>query len=427
VSRARFFALLGVIVLVAAGVRVAFVLGDARHDRHFYDAFYYELQADVIADGKGYTVPAAYLPGGDQIARPAADHPPVTVTVLAAVAWLSDGSQLAMRFATALAGLGTVLLLGLLGRAVAGERAGLVAAGIGAVYPFLWLNDGLIMSEAFVGVLVTAALLLTYQLRRRPGVWRAAALGAVCGLAALTRAELLLLVPGLLLVFVVAERGRPWRELLVSAVTVVGATLLVLAPWVVYNQSRFEEPVLISTNDGLTLLGANCDFTYHGRYVGLWVLEPCVPAQSPPGDQSAVSHEYRHQALSYMRAHKARLALVMGVRVGRTWNLFRPTDMLAINATEGRPEWATATGLVMYYPLVAGAVVGAVVLRRRRRWLAPLLVPPVIVTLTSLAFYGQTRLRVPAEPCLVVLAAVAVAAAWERWSPQDHGAAAAPA
>jgi hypothetical protein len=152
-----------------------------------------------------------------------------------------------------------------------------------------------------------------------------------------------------------------------------------------------------------------------------------VPEQSPPGDQSVLTDEYPRQAVSNIRAHKARLALVMGVRVGRTWNLFRPTDMLAINATEGRPEWATATGLVMYYPLVAGAVVGAVLLHRRRGWLGPLLVPPVIVTLTSLAFYGQTRLRVPAEPCLVVLAAVALAALWDRWSPQDHGVAPAPA
>ena len=49
-------------------------------------------------------------------------------------------------------------------------------------------------------------------------------------------------------------------------------------------------------------------------------------------------------------------------------------------------------------------------LRRRRtvRW--PLIVPMVIVTIASAVTYGQTRFRVPAEPSLVVLAAVGLAA-----------------
>ena len=183
--------------------------------------------------------------------------------------------------------------------------------------------------------------------------------------------------------------------------------LVVLAPWTLYNRSRFEEPVLISSNEGLTLLGANCDATYHGSEIGLWVLAPCVPTEAPPGDQSVVSNDYRHRAFAYMRAHKSRLAVVMGVRLGRTWNLYRPTDMLRVNAGEGRPRWATAAGLVVYYPLVGFAVAGVVALRRRRRWLGPLIVPIVIVTLTTLVFYGQTRLRYPAEPCLVVLAGAA--------------------
>ena len=39
--------------------------------------------------------------------------------------------------------------LGLLGRELAGARAGLLAAALGAVYPYLWVNDGLILAETF--------------------------------------------------------------------------------------------------------------------------------------------------------------------------------------------------------------------------------------------------------------------------------------
>ena len=59
----RFFVVLGAILLVALGVRVAFVLGVARYDEKSYDAAYYELQARTIADGHGYVDPFQFLPG----------------------------------------------------------------------------------------------------------------------------------------------------------------------------------------------------------------------------------------------------------------------------------------------------------------------------------------------------------------------------
>ncbi len=428
-SRLRFFAALVVIALAGFGVRTAFVLGVARHDHQLYDAFYYELQADTIAAGRGFTDPFAYLPGGDGAAHPAADHPPLTAAVLGAAAWTFGPRTLVLRFVTALAGVGTVILLGLLGRAVAGEMAGVAAAAIGAIYPFLWLNDGLIMSESFAALLVTGALLLCYRLgqRRDGAVVLALALGAVCGLAALTRAELVLLAPGLVVALLLTDRRparRPARNrgrLLQCAAVLVGM-VVVLAPWLLYNQTRFDRTVLISSNDGITLVGANCNAAYHGSEIGLWVITPgvCLPAQSPPGDQSVVSAEYRHDAFRYARAHASRLPVVLAVRVGRTWNLFRPTDMLRVNAREGRPRWATALGLIAYYPLLALAIAGTVVLWRRRRWLAPLMVAPVIVTLTSLLFYGQTRFRLPAEPAIVVLAAVAMTWRWDRAPPPER-------
>ena len=84
--------------------------------------------------------------------------------------------------------------------------------------------------------------------------------------------------------------------------------------------------------------------------------------------------------------------------------------MLDWNQNEGRPRWVTGLGMVFYYPLLAFAIGGVVVLRRRRTRQWPLLMPPLIVTLGTVLSYGQTRFRVPAEPSLVVLAAVGIAA-----------------
>jgi len=99
---------------------------------------------------------------------------------------------------------------------------------------------------------------------------------------------------------------------------------------------------------------------------------------------------------------------VAAARAGRTWSVFRPWDMVTYNEGEARERWVTILGIIAFYPLIIGAAAGFVVLHRRRTTWWPFLVPIIVVTVASAATYGQTRFRVPAEPSLVVLAAVAI-------------------
>ena len=50
----------------------------------------------------------------------------------------------------------------------------------------------------------------------------------------------------------------------------------------------------------------------------------------------------------------------------RTWSLYRPLDMVAFNKGEGREEWVTRLGLIVYYPTLIAAIGGAVVMWLRR-------------------------------------------------------------
>jgi 4-amino-4-deoxy-L-arabinose transferase-like glycosyltransferase len=245
----------------------------------------------------------------------------------------------------------------------------------------------------------------------RPTLRRAAALGAVCGLAALARVEFALLVP-LLAVVVVCTVRVPWADRSALLVAAVVTASLVVAPWVGFNLARFHDTTFISTNDGLTLAGANCDRVYHGPATGLWTLEPCTDNPAPPGDQSQVSSTYRHRAFEYMKAHASRVPVVMLARVGRVWSLFRPRDMIRFNAGEDREPWVARLGLLAYFPTLFAAIGGAIVLwrRRSRRSLWVLCVPAVIVTVDAIVTYGQTRFRAPAEPALAILAAVGLVA-----------------
>jgi 4-amino-4-deoxy-L-arabinose transferase-like glycosyltransferase len=417
------------ILVVAGAVRATFIVAVARHDHRFYDAGYYELQARQIGKGHGYNDPFLFLPGASQRSAPAADHPPLTVfTILPVIAagdaigFAESTTQLLVRFEMLLIGLCGVALMAMLARRLAGDTAGLIAAGIAALYPYLWVNDGLIMSESLAVLAVVGALLLTLRLgddRRLP---IALALGLVCGVAALARAELILLAPLLALPLLRTWRDRSWAERLKPVAVVAAGTVLIVGPWVAFNLSRFDEPTFISTNDGIAILGSTCDAVFSGPAIGLTNLTVCIPKHAPPGDQSVVSKIYRQRAHDYINdGNRAQFVKVVLARIGRDWGLFRPLDMRFINESEGRPRWLTTLGMWWYYPLLALALAGAVMLHRRRVRIWPLAVPPIVVTVGTLLSYGQTRFRVPAEPVIVVLAACAVALIAARVSRAPRG------
>ncbi len=414
------------ILVVALGVRIAYVLGEAKGDQQFYDAAYYELQARVIVDGHGYNDPFQFLPGAPHRSTPAADHPPLTVFALIPGIWVGDGlglsaenTQTLLRFEIALVGLGVVLLIGLLGREVAGDRAGLIAAGIAAVYPYLWVSDGLIMSEAFAGAAVAGALLLAYRLFRRPSLVlalalglgvrprRAGARGADPARAAARDPTALQLPQGGVVEAVVGRRGDRGRDAALRRA--VGRV----------------QPEPVRGHD------LPVDERRHrdvGVELRLRVLRLRPRSHRPPEVHPEAARRratsrwcraiYRDRAIDYMKDHKSRVPVVVLARIGRDWSLFRPGDMLDWNQNEGRARWVTGLGLVFYYPLLLAAVGGVVVLRLRRKRQWPLLMPPLIVTIASVLSYGQTRFRAPAEPSLVILAAVGIAALVARWWPE---------
>jgi hypothetical protein len=429
------------IMLLGLGVRVAYVAIDQRGPCHTTtadgraasypskcttgDQTFYNSAANGLAEGHGFTAPLWNITHPGQKAPPAADHPPAAIVVFAGVSWAAEHPPLSwiagdsidanvreQRYAMAILGTLLIGLIGLLGRQIGGDKVGLIAALIAALSPNIWMNDGLVMSETVTSVIVVAALYVAVTSLREPTPMRVAILGALCGLAALARAELILFVP-LLAIPIAWHKPNRWRRVLTSVL----AAVIVITPWVAYNESRFKDPTFISTNDGIALAGSNCAPVYSGKGIGLTTFQQgCLSDPPPPGDQSQVAKVYRERAFHYMRTHAGRAVLVAFVRVGRTWSVFRPFDMVTFNENEGRPAWATRLGIFVFYPTLLFAIAGCVLLwKRRKRWfLWILLVPAIVVTLSSAATYGQTRFRAAAEPSLAVLAAVAVVALVDR-------------
>jgi 4-amino-4-deoxy-L-arabinose transferase-like glycosyltransferase len=365
--------------------------------------FFHEI-ANLIADGRGFISP--FTLDVDHRVAATAEHPPLWPLLLSAASKLGGNGLLAHRLVGVPIGTAVVGCLGLIGRRVGGDRAGLAAASIAAVHPLLIAADGSLMSETLFGLCTAAALLAALGLAERPSPARAAALGAAIGLAALTRGEGLLLLPLLGLPAVWRSPGRIAR-----GGVVLLAAALVIAPWTIRNWAEFDQPVLLSTNDSTVLTGANCGRTYRGRDLGSWRVDcRSLPTRRNEAQQAAV---WRREGLEYAGDHAGRLvAVVVPVRVLRTWGVWDPAQ--EVDLAEGRDRTMEWLGTGVYLALLPFAAAGAVLLRRRRGPLWLLLVPPVLVTAVSALAYGYTRFRYTADLAIVVLAGLALAHIAER-------------
>ena len=100
------------------------------------------------------------------------------------------------------------MVIGLVGRRIAGDRAVLLAAALAAVYPMLWINDGMLVSESMYILLVAAILLAAYRLWASRHCSTRCCSAAAIGLGCLTRPEAVMLVPLIGVPFLLREE-RP--------------------------------------------------------------------------------------------------------------------------------------------------------------------------------------------------------------------------
>jgi len=386
-------------VVLGAVIRVAYLLTKWNRPLSLNDSYYYSGQAYQLAHGQLFRELFVDQPG--------AEHGPLTSLLMAPLSFGSD-YVFWQRLVTVASGIVLVWLLGKLGARIGGSAVGVYAVGIAAIAPNLWMNDGLIMSES-VSMLLVACVLWCALDAIDNGSQRAfVLLGVALGLAALARSELILLTPLVMLWLALCRRRRSipvWPALL----PIAAAAVLVLLPWVSFNLARFEKPVLLTTNDGTTLLGANCDRTYSGDSIGGWdvicVLDDAsYDANEEPSVRSA---RQRDIAIDYVRSHLSDVPRVMLARVARTLDLYGLSDLVHQDVGEERPEWAAWAGIVTFWVMAGASALGAARLGRRNRWL--LLLPCCVVVCTTVLFYGGHRIRSTAEPSLVLFTAVAVA------------------
>ena len=422
------------------------------------DAVFYHETANLLADGKGYINPVffhagycfdggatdgptySFLPGledcpkvevvgADGVVRtqivslppgtqePTAAHPPLWSYILSLSSRLGFDSVNQHRLVGVLFGTLGVILIGLAGRELFGERAGVVAAFIAAIYGFLWLNDWSLMSESLVTVFVPVMTIVAVKWWRKPSWKLALALGLLSGLGGLLRTELLAYGPLLVLVALIVRRAQ-WKPMLRDLAVVSALCLAVLSPWLVRNMTSFAKPIYLSPT-GTLLAQTNCDAAYYGSKTGYWerfCAEPePISTDGSMLDESERDVIKRGWANDYISTHKTRLLVVAPLRSLRMFNLFDPIGTARFDIyVENREFRQSMIALVEFYIVALLAIAGTVIAWRRKLTLFPVLLWPALVAIVAAASFGNNRYRVSAEPSLIWLASLALCVLFDR-------------
>ncbi len=384
-----------------------------RHDTLSGDGFFYSGEADLNARGEWFVnVFSSSKP-------PDALHPPLWTLVLTVWAWLGQHSSFAQQILASCIGSLTVAAVGLAGRRIGGARVGLIAAGIAALYPGLWVYERALLSETLLLLGIAIIILLGYRFWAQPSARLAAALGIVCGLLALTRSEQILVFVALVAPLILAVRNLEWRRRIGWLALAALCVAVVVTPWTIYNLGRFDQPVLLSTNFGPAVAQGNCNITYYGPLTGSYWLG-CAAFHSD-GDKSDQDSADLHQGLAYLEHHVSRLPVVLFAREGRAFGFWNPFQQVHLDAEwEGAGPsilgasyvptaiWVNRLALFGFWFLLIPAAAGVLVLRRRSIPVYPLLGFFGIVIFTVAATYGEPRYRAAVEIPLVLLAAVGI-------------------
>lgn len=364
--------------------------------------------------------------------QPSAYTQPLYGFFLVPIYWILGRSWPAVGLAQIAIAIAIAWLVYEIGRRWISPRAGVAAALLATLNPYLVWHDVHVNREILDQLLAAAIVLLGLATAERRSLALGAPLGAVSGLAILGNVRLAAL-PLLLIGYLAWRFGLGRRLAAVALVLLVACTVVVL-PWMTRN--RVVLGCFALTTDARALWKANNAQTYAILAGGGWIDDVPRPPNVPynpeeaadvyrnegrvvPVDECAQMRYYRGLVLDFWREHPGEKARLAGQAVGMLWNP-RPTR------TEGRS--GAGTGLDLARSWIAPAyvsglyvlgLVGLAVLPRRLTALGVALLG--YQTAAAMVFAGTTRYRAPWDFVIALLAAGGLLYLARRFQAGAHG------
>ena len=385
--------------------------------------FYYDLASDVAAGGS--------------LSQEAFNFNPLYPVFLIAVFKLFGVGLLAPRIVQLAIGLLVIVIVSWAGaRLVGGPRKGrlsakataLVAGCLSLLYGQFMLHEGLILASTLEVLCLAASFALALALdedllgelplklgSRRISPWVSALiLGAFCGMGALGRPNLFLLLIAALPVWLVL-RNHPLRRGFLPAAGVLVGAFLVLLPSIVHNAKATGSFVPVASHGGINL--------YIGNRAGTsGIYEPprnvradmrglvedaraIAEAETRRSlTEAEVSDFYMRATLEGIKAHPGQWLRLMGRKFILFWNGAEVPSVPNVFFFE--KSFVSLKLLFLPFAVISPlSICGCIVLFRSRRNRSVVTLFLGCALVSVVLFFVSTRYRLPVVPILILLAA----------------------
>ena len=341
--------------------------------------------------------------------EPSAYTQPLYGFFLVPVYWIFGREWWSVGFAQILVATGTAFLVYAIGARVLSRSAGVFAAVVATLNPYLVWHD-VHLNREILDQLLAAAIVLCVLVAadRRSLPWSIAA-GVYSGLAILGNVRLAFL-PIFLAGYLLVRAGWSW-----APVALLAAAAVTVAPWVVRNQ--VEVGCFALTTDGRALWKANNLQTYgllsHGKWIDDVRDPPGHPFPNPEEarviyqqgrgkskvDECANQTYYQDKAWRFVKEHPGAKAKLAGLAVRMEWDP-RTTASATDSGHGALRRWAQPVYTSVLYAL---GLLGLFYAPRRFAALALLVL--AYQTLAAVVFVGATRYRITTDFVIALLAA----------------------
>ena len=170
----------------------------------------------------------------------------------------------------------------MIGERLFGRRAGLLAGCIAALYgPFIYFEGELLRPVLIIFLLLLMTLCVLHWSEGRP-IWAAIA-GLILGLSAITRENILIVLPVVIIYFWVSSKRRRW----LAPVLFLSFIIIPIIPVTIHNYKKSGDFVPVSTQGGMNFYIGNS--AQSARLTGLqpgieWEKMAFAPREELGGD-----------------------------------------------------------------------------------------------------------------------------------------------
>ena len=294
---------------------------------------------------------------------------------------------------------------------------GLLAAGLVAFHPgFLYYDVFNLLPFSIDSFLIAAITLLVLKNRDGPNLKSAFAIGALIGVAMLSRGITGVLLPFVLIYFLFAIRVDPVSRMKIAALILCG-TFLVISPWLIRNFVIHKQFVFISSTSGENLWRGNNLYatgtSYDQNKRPILLLWPQTFREKVFSMNEMEQQQFfKSEAYDFIRANPGMAATLYAKKIYYFWwfspqsGIIYPSKYLFIYRA--------------YYILIASFFILGLIFalvssdRDVSRSSLIMICVPVCICLGQSLFYVEGRHRWLIEPIMIIFFSYGVIESWRR-------------